>query len=106
MDRDNRWDRIEKAYQTVIFGDGPQIEDPLTLLKDQYKKGVGDEFILPHSIANYNGIKDGDGLFMINFRADRVRHQSKAVRYRRNVARKLAHDHRLRRLYLERDRNH
>jgi 2,3-bisphosphoglycerate-independent phosphoglycerate mutase len=73
MDRDNRWDRIEKAYQTIIFGDGPQIEDPLALLKDQYKKGLGDEFILPHSIANYNGVKDGDGLFMINFRADRVR---------------------------------
>ncbi|MGV8948729.1 MAG: 2,3-bisphosphoglycerate-independent phosphoglycerate mutase [Candidatus Paracaedibacter sp.] len=73
MDRDNRWERIEKAYQTIIFGTGPHIEDPLTLLKDQYKQGVGDEFILPHSIANYNGIKDGDGLFMINFRADRVR---------------------------------
>jgi 2,3-bisphosphoglycerate-independent phosphoglycerate mutase len=73
MDRDKRWDRIEKAYQTIVFGDGSHIEDPLTLLQDQYKQGTGDEFILPHSIADYKGIKDGDGLFMINFRADRVR---------------------------------
>jgi 2,3-bisphosphoglycerate-independent phosphoglycerate mutase len=73
MDRDNRWDRIEKAYQTIMFGEGPHTDDPLALLKDHYKQGGGDEFIFPHSIAGYKGIKDGDGLFMVNFRADRVR---------------------------------
>ena len=73
MDRDKRWDRIEKAYQSIVFGQGPHIQDPLVFLKEQYKNGVGDEFIAPHKVGDYEGIKDGDGLFMINFRADRVR---------------------------------
>jgi len=73
MDRDKRWDRVEKAYQTIVFGQGLYTQNPLNLLKDQYKNGVGDEFILPHSIAGYKGMKDGDGLFVVNFRADRVR---------------------------------
>ncbi len=73
MDRDKRWDRIDKAYQSIVFGQGPHAQDPLALLKDQYKQGTGDEFILPHPIGDYAGIKDGDGLFMVNFRADRVR---------------------------------
>jgi 2,3-bisphosphoglycerate-independent phosphoglycerate mutase len=73
MDRDKRWDRIEKAYRSIVFGDGPRTNDPLTLLKDQYKQGVGDEFLLPHCVDDYNGMKDEDGLIMVNFRADRVR---------------------------------
>jgi len=73
MDRDNRWDRIEKAYQTIISGEGPHTDDPLALLKDHYKQGGGDEFILPHAIGDYKGMQDDDGLFMVNFRADRVR---------------------------------
>lgn len=73
MDRDKRWDRIEKAYRALVFGDAPQITDPLLFLKDQYKQGIGDEFIPPHCVGNYAGMKEGDGLFMVNFRADRVR---------------------------------
>lgn len=73
MDRDNRWDRIEKAYQAIVFGEGPRTHDPLALLRDQYKQGAGDEFVLPHCGGSYAGVKDGDGLFMVNFRADRVR---------------------------------
>lgn len=73
MDRDKRWDRIEKAYQSIVFGQGPRTQDPLVLLKDEYTYDTGDEFILPHTVGDYAGIKDGDGLFMVNFRADRVR---------------------------------
>jgi 2,3-bisphosphoglycerate-independent phosphoglycerate mutase len=73
MDRDNRWDRIEKAYRTIVFADGPHTDDPLELLKEQHRQGIGDEFLPPHCIGNYQGIKDGDGLIMVNFRADRVR---------------------------------
>jgi 2,3-bisphosphoglycerate-independent phosphoglycerate mutase len=73
MDRDNRWDRIEKAYQCLVFGQGPSTKDPLVLLRDQYKHGVGDEFLEPHCVGQYPGMKEGDGLFMVNFRADRVR---------------------------------
>jgi 2,3-bisphosphoglycerate-independent phosphoglycerate mutase len=73
MDRDKRWNRIEQAYRTIVCGEGVSIHDPLPFLKDQYKHGVGDEFIPPHCIGDYGGMKDGDGLFMVNFRADRVR---------------------------------
>lgn len=73
MDRDNRWDRVEKAYRSIVFGEGPRVNDPLTLLKDQYKEGVGDEFLLPYCIGEYPGMNEGDGLFMVNFRSDRVR---------------------------------
>lgn len=73
MDRDKRWDRIEKAYQSIVFGQGPRTQDPLVLLKDEYTHDTGDEFILPHTVGDYAGIKEGDGLFMVNFRADRVR---------------------------------
>ncbi|MBM3633080.1 MAG: 2,3-bisphosphoglycerate-independent phosphoglycerate mutase [Alphaproteobacteria bacterium] len=73
MDRDKRWDRIEKAYRCLTFGEGPRTQDPLALLKDLYNQGIGDEFIHPHCVNDYAGIMDGDGLFMLNFRADRVR---------------------------------
>jgi 2,3-bisphosphoglycerate-independent phosphoglycerate mutase len=73
MDRDKRWDRIEKAYQTIALGQGLRTEDPLELLKAEYKKGTGDEFLIPHCVGDYNGMKAGDGLFMANFRSDRVR---------------------------------
>lgn len=73
MDRDNRWDRIEKAYRVFAFGEGPRINDPIELLTAQYKQGIGDEFIPPHTVGNYPGMKNGDGLLIVNFRADRVR---------------------------------
>jgi 2,3-bisphosphoglycerate-independent phosphoglycerate mutase len=73
MDRDKRWDRIEKAYRGLAFGEGPRTDNPIDLLTAQYKQGIGDEFIPPHTVGNYAGMKDGDGLLMVNFRADRVR---------------------------------
>ena len=73
MDRDQRWDRIEKAYRCLVFGEGPRTPDPLILLEDLYNQGIGDEFVIPHCVNDYAGIKNGDGLFMLNFRADRVR---------------------------------
>lgn len=72
MDRDKRWDRIEKAYNTITEGN-PHTENALPYLRQNYKDGVTDEFIPPIAIGNYQGIKDGDGLFMANFRADRAR---------------------------------
>lgn len=47
MDRDKRWDRVEKAWQSIVLGKAPLTDDPLAFLKDQYKNGVGDEFIPP-----------------------------------------------------------
>lgn len=72
MDRDNRWDRIQKAYTTITCG-APRTEEALPYLHQMYREGVGDEFILPTALGSYQGMKDGDGLIMANFRADRVR---------------------------------
>ncbi len=73
MDRDKRWDRVALAYRTIVCAEGPHTQDPITFLKDQYKHGMGDEFVPPHTVGAYAGMEDGDGLFMVNFRADRVR---------------------------------
>ena len=72
MDRDKRWDRIQKAYETIVEGK-PHTKDALFYLQQSYKEGVTDEFVIPTSIGSYNGMKDGDGLLMANFRADRAR---------------------------------
>ncbi len=72
MDRDKRWDRIEKAYKAMVEGT-PRMEDPLTYLHQNYEDNITDEFILPTAIGSYTGMKDGDGLFMTNFRSDRAR---------------------------------
>jgi len=72
MDRDKRWDRVEKAYETIVEGK-PHANNPLAYLHQSYEKGTTDEFVLPIAIGSYAGMKDGDGLFMANFRADRAR---------------------------------
>lgn len=73
MDRDNRWDRIAKAYRVIVSADGDSATDPLAVIKTSYNQNVSDEFILPTVIDGYSGIKDGDAVLMGNFRADRVR---------------------------------
>ena len=73
MDRDNRWDRIAKAYRVIVSAEGDSVTDPLTLIKTSYNQNVSDEFILPTVIEGYDGMKDGDAVLMGNFRADRVR---------------------------------
>ena len=73
MDRDNRWDRIAKAYRVIVSAEGDSVKDPLTLIKTSYNQNVSDEFILPTVIEGYDGMKDGDAVLMGNFRADRVR---------------------------------
>lgn len=73
MDRDNRWDRVEKAYQTLVFGLGEQAGKTLGAISSAYAKNETDEFFKPTAIAGYNGMKNGDGLLMANFRADRAR---------------------------------
>jgi len=76
MDRDKRWDRIEKAYSTLALGadtGAGGFDDPIKAIEESYDKKINDEFILPIASKNYGGMKDGDGLFMANFRADRAR---------------------------------
>ena len=73
MDRDNRWDRVEKAYSAMMLADGRDYADPQSVLRDAYAHDITDEFIEPATIGSYKGMQDGDGLFCLNFRADRAR---------------------------------
>ena len=73
MDRDHRWERVAKAYYTIVEAEGPRFPDPLAVIADAYATGVGDEFVLPAVVGNYRGMRDGDGVLCFNFRADRVR---------------------------------
>ncbi len=78
MDRDKRWDRIEKAYRCLVYGEGRKATDPLKALQESYDAGETDEFVKPVVILDKNGepkprISDGDGVIFFNFRADRAR---------------------------------
>ncbi len=73
MDRDKRWDRVEKAYAAIVEGRGEKTADGNAAIERSYEAGKGDEFVLPTVIGDYAGMKDGDGVIYGNFRADRVR---------------------------------
>lgn len=77
MDRDNRWERVEKAYRAMVYGDGPSYKNPMDVVTDSYENGVYDEFVLPSVITKENGepvatIKDNDAIIFYNFRPDRA----------------------------------
>ncbi len=72
MDRDNRWERVEEAYNVIACGENLQTITPKEYIQEHYKKGVFDEFISPASF-DFSGIREGDGLVFVNFRSDRAR---------------------------------
>jgi len=82
MDRDNRWDRVEKAYRVMAFGEGERGEDPLEVIRASYASGVTDEFILPTAICEDGKpvavVEEGDSLIFNNFRPDRARELTRA----------------------------
>jgi 2,3-bisphosphoglycerate-independent phosphoglycerate mutase len=73
MDRDKRWERVTLAYQAMVDAVGEKAVDPVAAVEASYQAGKNDEFVLPTVIGAYAGMKDGDGLVMANFRADRAR---------------------------------
>ncbi len=73
MDRDNRWERVEKAYAAIVQAEGPVAENAATAVQEGYDKDQSDEFITPMVLEGYAGMQEGDGVLMANFRADRVR---------------------------------
>ncbi len=73
MDRDTRWDRVEKAYRAMVEGQGDRFEDAESGIAASYEQDKTDEFIAPFVVGDYSGIRDGDGIFFANFRADRAR---------------------------------
>jgi 2,3-bisphosphoglycerate-independent phosphoglycerate mutase len=86
MDRDRRWERIAKAFNTMVYGEGEggKYVDPVQGMKDSYNKGVTDEFVLPFVCVGNKGeplatIRDEDSCICFNFRADRVRQITRAL---------------------------
>jgi 2,3-bisphosphoglycerate-independent phosphoglycerate mutase len=73
MDRDNRWDRVSKAFGALVQGQGIRFNTPQDAIASGYAEGVTDEFLSPSVIGDYQGMRDGDGLLSFNFRADRIR---------------------------------
>ncbi len=73
MDRDKRWDRVEKAYNAMVAADGPHFADAPAVVADAYSNKKFDEFVVPAVVGDYRGMKDGDGVLCFNFRSDRVR---------------------------------
>ncbi|HOQ23381.1 MAG TPA: 2,3-bisphosphoglycerate-independent phosphoglycerate mutase [Bacillota bacterium] len=83
MDRDNRWERVEKAYAAMVYGEGETANDPLEAVQNSYDKGVTDEFVLPTVIMEGGRpvatIKPEDPAIFFNFRPDRAREITRAL---------------------------
>jgi len=79
MDRDKRWDRVEKAWRALALAEGERAAEPLAAVRQAYAAGQTDEFVLPTVVGDYAGMQDGDGVLHGNFRADRVRELASAL---------------------------
>jgi len=90
MDRDQRWERIEKAYRAMVHGDAEvKFSDPIAAIRSSYEKGVTDEFVVPAVITTEltpakppvprGRIRDDDAVIFYNFRADRARQMTRAL---------------------------
>ena len=78
MDRDNAWDRVEKAYSALVYGEGIKESDPVQAIKNSYANEVTDEFMLPTVIDGGAQIKADDSVIFFNFRPDRARQITRA----------------------------
>lgn len=82
MDRDNRWDRVEKAYDCLLLGEGLTASSAIEAVKASYDKGENDEFVLPTLIGGEESrIHDNDSVIFFNFRPDRAREITKAIKF-------------------------
>lgn len=77
MDRDKRWERVEKSYRAMVYGEGPSYSNPLELIEDSYENGIFDEFVIPSVLSRPDGkplatIQDNDAVIFYNFRPDRA----------------------------------
>ena len=78
MDRDNRWDRVELAYNAMVFGEGAVEPDPVAAMQSSYDEEVFDEFVKPVVCDREAMIKQGDSIIFFNFRPDRAREITRA----------------------------
>ena len=72
MDRDNRWDRVEKAYAAFVYGEGNH-GTPVEVMEKSYAEGVTDEFVVPAVTCEGGRVAEGDSVIFFNFRPDRAR---------------------------------
>lgn len=77
MDRDKRWERVEKSYRAMVYGEGPAYSNAMDVVEDSYNNGIFDEFVLPSVLKRENGepvatISDNDAVIFYNFRPDRA----------------------------------
>ncbi|NBJ69657.1 MULTISPECIES: 2,3-bisphosphoglycerate-independent phosphoglycerate mutase [Clostridia] len=91
MDRDKRWDRVKKAYDAMVYGEGPKYADPFAVIDESYASEIYDEFVIPSVITNEAGdpvgtVEDGDSIIFYNFRPDR------AIQISRTFANEDFHD--------------
>lgn len=73
MDRDNRWDRVQKGYDAIAFANPSTTEDILNYVNNSYKDEIFDEFLVPTAFEGYKGLEQNDGVIFCNFRSDRMR---------------------------------
>jgi len=79
MDRDNRWNRVQKGYNAIVRATPSTTLDIKEYIENSYQSKIYDEFIEPIALNGYKGIKEGDTLIMANFRSDRVREITTAL---------------------------
>ena len=84
MDRDNRWQRTQKAYDAIVNGEGIKAKDPVAAIKQSYNQGITDEFVVPIVVTDEEGqptatIRSDDAVMFFNFRADRARQLTRAL---------------------------
>ena len=73
MDRDNRWERVEKAYAAMVYGEGLRADCPVCAVQHSYDENVTDEFVVPTVVDGAQPIESGDSVIFYNFRPDRAR---------------------------------
>ena len=73
MDRDRRWERVEKAWSALVRGNGHSASSAEGAILNSYSNGISDEFVAPTVVSGFTGISESDGIFMLNFRTDRAR---------------------------------
>jgi 2,3-bisphosphoglycerate-independent phosphoglycerate mutase len=83
MDRDNRWERVQRAYDLFVSGVGQRADDPVAAMHHSYEADVGDEFVEPTVIGapDEGRFSDGDGLILFNYRSDRMRQLCQALAF-------------------------
>ena len=79
MDRDKRWERLQMAYDAMVYGEGVQNEDPVDAVAKSYENGVTDEFVEPVVCDSQGTISNNDSIIFFNYRPDRAREITRAI---------------------------